>query len=317
MNELILNVKKEGVGCYIGAEFYGILVYADDILLLAPSLTALQKMLNICTAFGKSTGLEYNCKKTICIDFHGKQMCTDSSNYSVFLNSQKLMWTDTVEHLGHTLTCCLKWDKDINIKKGQFITCVNNILSEFSFTSPVVKTQLLSTYGTSFYGSPLWDLYGDAANKLNTTWNIAIRRIFNLPYRTHRRFLGIISGLRNVTICLKLRFINFINKMLDSKNSLIRNLLNYTLCSNLSLTGLNLNRILSEFDICSPVSYSLFYKSARHLVLSAYEYKTQLTTNEMARCSVICDMISCIYKNQNCGLTNDECLFIVNDLCVL
>ncbi len=43
--------------CWVGKQFYDVLVYADDIKLLAPSLTALQSMVDICKRFADKNGL--------------------------------------------------------------------------------------------------------------------------------------------------------------------------------------------------------------------------------------------------------------------
>jgi hypothetical protein len=41
IDELLTSVWKAGVGCYIGGIFVGAFAYADDIVILAPSATAL------------------------------------------------------------------------------------------------------------------------------------------------------------------------------------------------------------------------------------------------------------------------------------
>jgi len=48
IDDLLLLLKKAGFGYYIGAHFIGALAYVDDIVLVAPSATALRKMLAIC-----------------------------------------------------------------------------------------------------------------------------------------------------------------------------------------------------------------------------------------------------------------------------
>ena len=95
------------------------------------------------------------------------------------LNNKLLTWNKTVKYLGHTLNCCNTFENDISVRKGQFIACINNILTEFGFAHPKVKMELLRIYGMSFYGCTLWNLYGNAAKKLYTTWNIHIRKIIN------------------------------------------------------------------------------------------------------------------------------------------
>ena len=108
MDELIALIKRDGLGCWMGSQFYGILIYADDILLLSPTVSALQKMLNICELFGQQNGLDFNCKKTVCIHFHGPGLCTRNDvSPNVTLNDKSLVWNRSVKHLGHILSCCL------------------------------------------------------------------------------------------------------------------------------------------------------------------------------------------------------------------
>jgi len=41
-------IKSHGLGCYIKAVCVSIFLYADDILLLAPSLSCLEQLIHIC-----------------------------------------------------------------------------------------------------------------------------------------------------------------------------------------------------------------------------------------------------------------------------
>ena len=44
LDELLLALSAAKVGCYVGSVFVGALAYANDLVLIAPSATALQKM---------------------------------------------------------------------------------------------------------------------------------------------------------------------------------------------------------------------------------------------------------------------------------
>ena len=48
IDSVIEKVRKSRVGCEVKLESIGIIVYADDILLVAPTVTALQLLLNLC-----------------------------------------------------------------------------------------------------------------------------------------------------------------------------------------------------------------------------------------------------------------------------
>jgi hypothetical protein len=48
LDGLLMTLSKAGVGCFIGCTFVGALAYADDIVLTAPTATAMRKLLKVC-----------------------------------------------------------------------------------------------------------------------------------------------------------------------------------------------------------------------------------------------------------------------------
>ena len=93
---------KFGVGCYWGCSFAGAFAYADDVVLLAPSASALRTMLDICSSFAVSHKLEFNGNKTQLISFTAPGV---SSTYpTILFNNIHLTYSDQVLHLGHILT---------------------------------------------------------------------------------------------------------------------------------------------------------------------------------------------------------------------
>jgi hypothetical protein len=70
LDGLLAELSGSGVGCYWGSLFAGAFCYADDIVLLAPCASALRTMLDICSSYAVSHGLEFNANKTQLICFH-------------------------------------------------------------------------------------------------------------------------------------------------------------------------------------------------------------------------------------------------------
>ena len=68
------RVEKSEAGCTIDGYYVGILMYADDILLLSPILGEMQKILNECDIFFNERCLEFNVSKCTCflIGAHNK-----------------------------------------------------------------------------------------------------------------------------------------------------------------------------------------------------------------------------------------------------
>ena len=54
---LYYELKRVGVGCHINGEYAGASGYADDIVLLSPSLYALKHYITVCEDYAK--GLKY------------------------------------------------------------------------------------------------------------------------------------------------------------------------------------------------------------------------------------------------------------------
>jgi len=64
---LLVALSRAGVGCFMGSNFVGALGYADDIVLLAPSASALRMMLVICDNYAKDYSISFNASKSKCL----------------------------------------------------------------------------------------------------------------------------------------------------------------------------------------------------------------------------------------------------------
>jgi hypothetical protein len=67
MNIFILHIRQLDIGCCIKSMFAGCLLYADDIILICPSVSDLQDMLDLCVTMGKTVSLKFNPLKSCCL----------------------------------------------------------------------------------------------------------------------------------------------------------------------------------------------------------------------------------------------------------
>ena len=56
----LIQLAQSGVGCYIGSTFVGALAYVDDIVLVAPTPTALRQMLSVCENYANHFNIKFN-----------------------------------------------------------------------------------------------------------------------------------------------------------------------------------------------------------------------------------------------------------------
>ena len=63
INLFIVELRTLDIGCHFNSMFTACLLYADDIMLLSPSLIGLQQMLISCGECSLEMKLKFNCKK--------------------------------------------------------------------------------------------------------------------------------------------------------------------------------------------------------------------------------------------------------------
>ena len=63
------TVVQSKIGSNIDGLFVNILAYADDIVILDPSWSALQVLLNICSQYALELDIVFNVSKSICTVF--------------------------------------------------------------------------------------------------------------------------------------------------------------------------------------------------------------------------------------------------------
>ena len=194
LDDLLKLLRNNGVGCYIGQQFVGAAGFADDIVLMAPSRTAMKVMLNVCEKFANDNNLTFSTdpcpskSKTKCMFICGKM---NNVNYPapLQLNGRDLPWVHTATHLGHELHQLGNMEHDADIKRAKFIQNSMEIRELFGFAHPVQVLKAVNIYATHFYGSMLWNLYGNGANKVFRFRNTCVKLSWNIPRWTHNYFV--------------------------------------------------------------------------------------------------------------------------------
>ena len=119
IDDLLQQLKDLNLGCHIGSVFCAIFAHADDIVLLSPSFTSLQTMLNVCQNYVVSADLLFNLEKSAAIRF-GSSVTERPVTCLRRISGANIPWVTEVRHLGHIVTCDLKDTKDIDDKLHAF-----------------------------------------------------------------------------------------------------------------------------------------------------------------------------------------------------
>ena len=180
LDPLFKILRSLGVGCHVGGLFMGIVGYADDILLLAPSLRAAQTMLNVCENFASSRNIKFSTNKDVSKSKCKAMFLSGSKKPSnippLILCGEALPWVDRCEHLGHTLTCDGQMDQDVKEKVTQLVDSTVKTRETFRFAHPTEQIEAMEKYCLSIYGSNLWRL----EDCLSTQWCLEYRKEISL-----------------------------------------------------------------------------------------------------------------------------------------
>ncbi|XP_046978635.1 uncharacterized protein LOC124544216 [Vanessa cardui] len=113
MYQLIDGLSKSSVGCHIDGVCANNISYADDMVLLSPSIGAIRQLLKMCELYAEAHGLKYNAKKSEVLVFKSgaKGYCTIPT---ISLCGSPLRRVTSFKYLGHWVTQDLRDNADID-----------------------------------------------------------------------------------------------------------------------------------------------------------------------------------------------------------
>ena len=98
VDELISRLKQKQSGCWIGPYYSVTICYANDIMLLSPSISGLKDMISICETYAYDFGMTFNSAKPMCMKFGYN---ASSQPLVIKLDSCEIKWETTIKHLGN------------------------------------------------------------------------------------------------------------------------------------------------------------------------------------------------------------------------
>ena len=216
---MLRSLRDSGVGCYMGNAFCGALAYADDVILLAPSKSALSIMLKVAQECASRLSLQFNGSKSQYLIYRSEGR--NAYDASIDFCGVAVAQSASGLHLGNLLgsNACRSSIRN-SIRDLRVRT--NVLMSRFSFCTPEVRYRLFKTQCLVAYGSQLWDFDDAAVADFYTEWRKAVRRVWGLPYRTHCNLLPGVCGDRAIESQMLSRSLNFIRSSLCSDNDLVR-----------------------------------------------------------------------------------------------
>ena len=155
MDGLSSSLSNTPTGCAIGGVRVNHIMYADDLVIISPSVKGLQRLLDVCAVYGQTHDILFNDDKTVCMF-----MPTKSSFYintpALFLNGRRLSFTFKYKYLGMLITHDGFDEANMSRQRGFFYARSNGLSKNFNACSPSVKATLFRTFCSNMYCGHLW-----------------------------------------------------------------------------------------------------------------------------------------------------------------
>ena len=119
MDVLITRLRQHGLGCELFDCFYGCLVYADEILLLAHTVNGMQEMLKICDEFALDFDMKFNSTKSVATRI-GCRYNIQCSSFTLSRNFLK--YVSSVKYLGVHVVAAKCFKISVGSFKGQVLS---------------------------------------------------------------------------------------------------------------------------------------------------------------------------------------------------
>lgn len=138
---LVSRIKATGVGCYLSNVCVSIYLYADDILLVSPTVSGLQALVNTCDSEFFDIDMRINAKKSICIRF-GSRFSERCGNITS-AQGGTLAWVETCRYLGVYFTSGRLFRCSFSEGKRSFFRAFNSIFGKVGRASEEVVLSLI------------------------------------------------------------------------------------------------------------------------------------------------------------------------------
>ena len=201
------------------------LFYADDLVLLAPSPTAVQMLLDICDRYAQTHAIVFNFKNPFVCLFLPKSLKLKTPIF--YLSDVPLPWVKEHKYLGVILSDDNYDDVDTRRQTRSLYARGNTTVRKFGNCLDSVKIRLFTTYCICSYGmSLLTHCHVSCIKSLKVAYNNCLRYLFRLGRGVSISAERIKLGIDCFDVVRRKSIFNLWNRLQHSHNSFIRSIVN-------------------------------------------------------------------------------------------
>ena len=176
---LVDKLSSLGLGCHIANACVAIFLYADDIVLLSPTVTGLQALFSICEAELTNLNMQINAGKTVCIRFG--QAFKKSCRCLLTCNKVALQWSTSSRYLGVYFVSGYNLKCSFDVAKSKYFKAFNAIFGKIgSLASETVILHLIKSkcLPVLLYGTESLQLKSHDLHSINFTVTRTLMKLF-------------------------------------------------------------------------------------------------------------------------------------------
>jgi exonuclease III len=130
IDDVIKPVQRSQFGCHFGLLNFSIILYADDILLISPSVAGLQQLIHLVENYLIEFEMSLNAKKTVCLRI-GKNF-KDECCQLFTTAGDTIQWANQIRYLGVDIVGGRNLKISLSNKLKSYYRSVNSIMSKLA-----------------------------------------------------------------------------------------------------------------------------------------------------------------------------------------
>ena len=334
VDDLLIKLRRNGIGCHLGPHFVGALGYADDIMLLCPTVEGLRMMIKICEEYANEHSIMFNGSKSKYLVFGNYKY-----NPTIQVNNETVSRCTSAMHLGHMLHTENTKKELIDQAVTEFKKGYYGFISKFESCYNSTKNKLFHQYCSSMYGSQLWDKTSATIQTIYTQWRKAHRQVLSVPYNTHCDLLPLIADNMPLEYILDCRYVSYYQSIVNSENKIVSYTARNKIFDCSSTLGRNITHLVHKYNITIDDIKSLSKNTIKELSKSTWlsginkEYpryaqiiKDMIGMKELSGTrayvyppysEIVNGMIGMNDVNGTNSFTKEECQTIIDYCCVI
>ena len=143
-DDVIVKLQKSSLGCKVSGLCVNAIMYADDIILLAISITDLQKMVELCLNAFHELDMRINVKKSMCMRIGSK---FNSAVRNIIAEGIEIEWKSELKYLGVSLVAGKSLKCNLQVIKQKYFRALNGIFAKIGTRSdPMLTLSLFKSF---------------------------------------------------------------------------------------------------------------------------------------------------------------------------